>query len=137
MGGRVTNVGLGSYPLVSLAEARKAAFANRRAILKGMDPRGESIPTFRDAAEKVIQLHRENWKPSGSSERQWRQSLEDYAFPKLARKRVDGITSADVLAGTRANLEREATHGREDPQPNRQDHEVGDRGQLPERQPRG
>lgn len=97
IGGRVTNVGLGSYPIVTLAEARKAALANRRALAKGQDPRGEGIPTFAQAAEKVIRLHRANWKPGSSSEGQWRSSLRTYAFPKLGPKRVDKITSADVL----------------------------------------
>ena len=54
--GKVTNIGLGKYPLVTLAEARQAAFENRRAIDKGKDPRGGSTPTFAEAAEKVIEV---------------------------------------------------------------------------------
>ena len=45
----------------------------------------------------MIAIHAENWK-GGKNERQWRASLRDYAMPKLARKRVDVITTAVVTA---------------------------------------
>ena len=95
--GKPFNVGLGPYPVVTLAEARAKALENRRAIEKGMDPRGGGMPTFERAAETVIALHAKNWK-GDASEKQWRQCFRDYAFPKLGRKRVGEITTADVLA---------------------------------------
>ena len=55
------------------------------------------MPTFVQACETVIAIHAENWK-GGKNERQWRASLRDYAMPKLARKRVDAITTQDVMA---------------------------------------
>ena len=97
LNGKPFNVGLGSYPVVTLAEARDKALANRRAVSKGMDPRGGGIPTFGQAAEKVIVLHAENWK-GGRNEAQWRQSLGNYVLPKLGRKRVNEITTGDVMA---------------------------------------
>ncbi len=95
--GKPFNVGLGPYPVVTLAEARAKALENRRAIEKGVDPRSGGMPTFERAAEKVIALHAKNWK-GDASEKQWRQCLRDYVFPKLGRKRVGEITTADVLA---------------------------------------
>ena len=95
--GKPFNVGLGPYPVVTLAEARTKALENRRAIEKGMDPRSGGMPTFERAAEKVIGLHAKNWK-GDASEKQWRQCLRDYVFPKLGHKRVGEITTADVLA---------------------------------------
>ena len=95
--GRPFNVGLGKYPMVTLAEARKAALANRRALVHGRDPRGGGIPTFAQAAEKVIRIHAETWKKGSKSEKQWRASLRDYAMPKIGHKRVDRITTADIL----------------------------------------
>ena len=56
------------------------------------------MPTFAQAAETVIAIHREGWKDGGKSEMQWRAGLRDYAMPKLGRKGVDEITSADVMA---------------------------------------
>ena len=49
--GRAVNLGLGSYPVVTLADARKKALANRRTVARGADPRGNGIPTFAEAVE--------------------------------------------------------------------------------------
>ena len=83
--GRTTGVGLGGYPLVTLAVAR--------------DPRRrvQRAPTFAQACETVIAIRAQNWK-GGKNGRQWRASVRDYAMPKLARKRVDAVTTADVMA---------------------------------------
>ena len=56
------------------------------------------MPTFAEAVETVIAIHREGWKDAGKSEKQWRASLRDYAMPRLGRRRVDQITTADVMA---------------------------------------
>ena len=96
--GRVTNIGLGPYPIVTLAEARKKAVTNRRTIEKGLDPRGSRVPSFSQATEKVIAIHAAGWKPGGKSEKQWRSSLSTYAYPRLGRRPVDRITTADVMA---------------------------------------
>ena len=98
--GRPANVGLGSYPVVTLARARQKALANARAVSEGRDPRERlsRAPTFERAIETVIAIHAENWKDSGKSAAQWRASLRDYAVPKLGSKRVDRITTADVMA---------------------------------------
>ncbi|MDE0375058.1 MAG: tyrosine-type recombinase/integrase [bacterium] len=96
--GRVTNIGLGAYPIISLSEARKKALANRRTIERGLDPRGSRVPTFSQAADKVIAVHAAGWKPGGKSERQWRSSLATYVYPRLGRIPVDRVTTADVMA---------------------------------------
>ena len=98
--GRPTNLGLGPFPLVSLAEARETAFQNRRAVWQGRDPRDKGdkkILTFAEATEQVIALRSGGWKQGGGSEQKWRMVLRDYAG-SLASKRVDRITTADVLA---------------------------------------
>ena len=56
------------------------------------------MPTFAEAVETVIRNHREDWKDEGKSEKQWRASLGDYVVRRLGRKRVDQITTADVMA---------------------------------------
>ena len=81
--GTPTNVGLGRYPVVSLAEARAAALANVRAIKQGRDPRAGGVPTFAQAAEKVIALHEPTWKDGARSASVWRSSLRSYALPVL------------------------------------------------------
>ena len=56
IGGRPTSLGLGRYPVVTLAMARERALENARAIAQGRDPRGgtRGVPTFAEVAEQVI-----------------------------------------------------------------------------------
>ena len=96
--GKPVMVGLGSYPVVTLAQARQRALENRRAAEQGRDPRGEGVPTFERAAERVIALHRETWKPGSRSEQQWTASLGTYVLPKIGAKRIDQINVGDILA---------------------------------------
>ena len=78
--GRKTSLGLGSYPVITLAMAREKALANARAIAEGRDPRRrmQQVPTFAQANETVIAIHAESWK-SDRSESQWHASMRDYA----------------------------------------------------------
>lgn len=97
--GKAANVGLGAYPVVTLARARQKALANARTVSEGRDPRDRAsrAPTFERAVETVIGIHAENWKDGGKSAAQWRSSLRDYAVPKIGAKRVDRISTADVM----------------------------------------
>lgn len=96
--GKRRDLGLGSFDFVSLAEARDKAFENRRAARTGRNPVAErSIPTFAEAVEKVIAIHRATWKGEGS-EKQWRGELAKYAMPAIGAARVDRIQTADILA---------------------------------------
>ena len=94
--GKPVNVGLGSWPIVSLKEAREAALENRRAVEQGRDPRSGGVPTFEQAAERVIKIRRAGWR-GPRSEIQWRQSLEKHVFPLIGSTPVDEIASAHIL----------------------------------------
>ena len=98
--GRRRDIGLGPWPVVSLAMARDRAFANRRAVAEGRDPLAEKrrarTPTFREAALKTYEANRPRWR-SAKTAVNWTQQLERHAFPVLADKRVDRITREDVL----------------------------------------
>ena len=95
--GRITHLGIGQYPIITLAEARKVAVDNKRAVVHGSDPR-TSIPTFAEAVEKVIENYAAGWKDEGKSEKQWRASLRDYVMDRIGQKRVNEITTADLMA---------------------------------------
>ena len=101
--GRETNLGLGSWPVVSLAEARARALDNARVVAAGGDPRrSDSVPTVRELAETVIASRRSNWRDSGRSghrrsEHQWRASLTTHAAALLDRP-VTEVTTRDVIA---------------------------------------
>ncbi len=94
-------LGLGGYPLISLKEAREKALANRKMARSGGDPlaerrRAQGIPTFAEAAVKVIELHRPSWSSTRSAA-QWEASLRDYVLPQIGTRRVDQVTTADVM----------------------------------------
>ena len=96
--GRPTNLGLGPAPSVTLDRARELALENWRAVFDGFDPRKmrTTIPTFEAAAEAKIKLASLGWK-NGKTETLWRSRLQAYVYPVIGSKRVDRITSADVL----------------------------------------
>ncbi len=96
--GKPTNLGLGSYPVVTLREAREKALEYRRAVHWGHDPRDAGVPTFEAAVEKVMAIHSPTWKNPSRMAGQWRQTLRDYAHPRIGRKRVSEVATADVLA---------------------------------------
>ena len=105
--GKRRHIGLGSYPAVSLAEARDTAADHQRAIREGRDPiaakrqaaegrRRPPIPTFAHAAHTVIDLRSPTWTNAKHAS-QWTNTLSTYVFPVLGKKLVDDITSGDVL----------------------------------------
>ena len=108
--GRRRDIGLGPYPTVSLARARAIAHDNRTAVAEGRDPVAEkrqvreaarrpapSIPTFAEAAARVIELRRPTWS-NAKHAAQWESTLAAYAHPVIGGKTVDSITPADAMA---------------------------------------
>ena len=92
---------LGSVELVSLAEAREKARSNRNLAREGGDPlakrrRAHGIPSFAEAAAKVVEPKRAGWRSPRQAD-QWMASLSHYAFPRIGRVAVSEMTSADVL----------------------------------------
>ena len=100
--GRRCELGLGAVALVSLAEAREKAVANRKLAREGGDPLADKryaqgVPTFADAATAVIEQKRTGWK-NPEQVRAWRNSLERYASPRIGGMAISAVASADVLA---------------------------------------
>ena len=95
---RPVMIGLGSFPVVSLAEAREKALENRRALAQGKDPRrSRVIPTFEQAAEAVIALRADTWRDGGRTAGIWRSSLGRFVYPQIGSKRINEISSGDVM----------------------------------------
>ena len=100
--GRKHELGLGSVHLVSLAEAREQALANRKLARAGGDPladkrRTRGMPTFAEAAATVVEQKRAGWR-SPRQATDWLHSLESYVFPHIGSRPVSEVSSADVLA---------------------------------------
>ena len=98
--GRRRELGLGSFPLVSLDEARAQAFANRKLARAGGDPvaerRAADEPTFAAAAERVWAQMRPGWRNPRYG-RDWMSGLTRVAFPTIGRMPVSAVTTADVI----------------------------------------
>lgn len=97
--------GLGSCSKVSLELARERAREVRSQIEQGLDPQFEkhkvlAIPTFREAADKVYDLHSKSWR-NGKHHAQWKRTLEMYVYPFIGKMKVNAITGPmirDLLA---------------------------------------
>ena len=98
--GRRHDIGLGGFPIISLAHARERAMANRLAIANGHDPLTEKkrakTPTFRKAAQATFEANRPRWRDEKAS-RNWMQGMEKRAFPVIGDMRVDRIDRQDIL----------------------------------------
>ena len=99
--GKVEDVGLGPFPLVTLQEARDRAFENRRAVRAGADllatkHKDAKVPTFRRAADATRKTLIPGWK-NAQSAKKWDGILAARAFPTIGNKRVDSVTRDDVL----------------------------------------
>ena len=99
--GKRCDIGLGGFPYVTLAEARQAAFDNRKLARAGGDPlalkRRTTIPTLEQAALTVIANYTPSWR-SPKTAALWETSLRSFVFPRLSHKRIDTISTADVMA---------------------------------------
>ena len=98
--GRRYTVGLGGHRFVSLAEAREAAFENRKAARRGIAPvtrtGGKAMPTFEEAAAEAIATRSGAWR-GGRTADDWRASLALYAYPAIGATPVGDVTSGHVL----------------------------------------
>jgi integrase len=97
--GKRVAFGLGSLSVLSLAEARVKSNDFKRIIDKGGDPRlvwGKRNPAFEAVARDAFDQLRGKWKSEGHAQRWWA-SLERDVLPRLGKREVSSITSADVL----------------------------------------
>ena len=98
--GKRRTLGLGPFPLVSLAEAREASFELRRTVRRGGDPiaerRARDVLTFEAAALATYETLRPRWRDLKTA-KNWLQGMEKRAFPALGAMPVDRIGREDVL----------------------------------------
>ena len=100
--GRRVELGLGRYPVVTLAAAREAAIENRRMARAGRDPRierhrakAESL-TFEAAAREVYKLHASSWR-NAKHAHEWMATLKRFVFPKIGDRPVTAVDVQDVI----------------------------------------
>ena len=101
--------GLGSYPTVSLQDAREAAMACKRLLQAHKDPIEEARNqkalvrleaarglTFRECTHRYLQANSVKWS-NAKHRKQWASTLERYAFPKFGSQPVQHITQSLIM----------------------------------------
>ena len=91
-------LGLGGYPSISLAKARREAKRCAKLAKAGKDPRRRQreAPTFAEAMERVISRRRRKWKQRTKTEADWRRSM-GHVLPRLGTKRISEITALEII----------------------------------------
>jgi integrase len=108
--GKRREMGLGNYPSVTLAKARENARDARDLIRKGVDPieRQQAAQsamraaiaaalTFKECAGKYIEAHEAGWKNIKHAQ-QWRNTLEQHAYPHMGSLLVRDVGLPHVMA---------------------------------------
>ncbi len=100
------NMGLGTFPDVSLAQARKGSIAAREILAQGIDPKekrdavlqakqAETEHTFQNVATEWFELKKDAVTPA-YAEDIWR-SLTLHVFPDLATTQISAISAPQVI----------------------------------------
>ncbi len=109
LGGKRRDMGLGPYPDISLAEARRRSATHRNQRRDGIDPLDARIAqraaerlsaakgrSFREAAEEYIERNEAGWR-NAKHRQQWRSTLESYVYPVLGNLAVAAIDTGLVV----------------------------------------
>ena len=100
--GKQLELGLGNYPMVSLAEARRIAAENKALATKGINPKLErvkpkTIPSFNEVMDMALPSILDELK-NAKHIAQWRTTLETYALPSIGNMPVNEITVNEIHA---------------------------------------
>jgi integrase len=102
-------LGLGSYPQVSLLDARESAKKILESIRQGIDPRVQrkeaksaliasmaSNKTFRECAEAYMDAHAASYT-NDKHRKQWSSTLTTYAYPIIGDMLVSDVSMRNIL----------------------------------------
>lgn len=99
--GQRREMGLGPYPALGLAAARKLAIAHRETVAAGATPSNkmadeEMVPTFAEVVEMFLGAMEDQWS-NPKHRAQWRMTLGPSYCKPLLKMRVSEIALDDVL----------------------------------------
>lgn len=99
------DLALGTFPALSLRDARLEADKYRLDIARGVDPaaqrakakasRTTTSHTFRSSAERYIRTHSSSW--SKKHHQQWQNSLTKHVYPVIGGFRIAEVDTDDIL----------------------------------------
>ena len=102
------NISLGSFPMLSISNAREGAQSARNDLIKGLNPVSNkklAKPTKIECADKVtfekfalecVEAKRAEWTNEKHAA-QWIYTLKNYAFKHIGNKALDEIETDDIL----------------------------------------
>ena len=108
--GKRHDLGLGTYPAITLKDARARATTARNEINQGSRPTAkwkptapvnqpaepENRPTFSTFAKSCIESKKAEWR-NAKHGAQWLATIKDYADPVIGEKHLDQIDTEDIL----------------------------------------
>jgi integrase len=107
--GKAREMGLGSYPDVTLKEARESATRARQSLRESRDPINErkaarsamlaertSSLTFTECAKAFMEAKEHEWKNAKHGS-QWRNTLNNYAYPIIGKLLTRDIEQSHIL----------------------------------------
>ena len=107
--GRRKVIGLGSFPHVSLADARQKAQGTLVEIQKGVDPKAKKkaaksarliadakAKTFKECAVAYMSAQKSKFT-NAKHQKQWESTIQGYAYPLIGSMLVSDIAMRDVL----------------------------------------
>ena len=99
--GKRTEIGLGSFPLIKLADARARATENKRMAVLGGDPleakrKAKDALTFAKAMDLFLAKKSAEFGNEKHA-KQWRSTLDAYAIPTLGNLQVAAIETRHIL----------------------------------------
>lgn len=100
-GGKRAELGLGSYPAISLGQAREIAASNRAQAKQGIDPR-DTVQAARAAQVTFSEFAEQVWNDKkagyGNAKHtaQWISTLKTYANPFIGNKPVAEVSRLDI-----------------------------------------
>jgi integrase len=97
--GKRREMGMGSYPAVTLAKARALSISYREIVAAGRDPIAEKAkaeePSFKDCSDQFLTSMESQWR-NEKHRAQWRSTLDEYC-QSMSGKKVSLILTVDVL----------------------------------------
>jgi hypothetical protein len=109
IGGRNREMGLGPYPVFTLADARDRAKVAQQQLSDGLDPieqrqihlplsarKPDPTRTFTECAKKYIEFKKSEWRNKKHKD-QWESTLKSYAMKTIGDLDVDTISTKHIL----------------------------------------
>jgi len=101
---KATMLALGTYPEISLLDARQARDRNKKLLKQGLNPKNKKIDNYRDNPDEIsfkgmfhnwLNNKKDEWTPGYSEDTL--QRANSYLLPNIGKMPIDEISSQDML----------------------------------------